>query len=71
MWFRLIIIVLVVLLAVYYFMVILQLFCFLSMTSRKFTFMRCVTPFYYWIASVDEPKKPAPKKRVKAIKTTK
>jgi DNA repair photolyase len=52
-------------------MVILQLFGFLSMTNRKFTFMRCVTPFYYWIASVDEPKKPAPKKRAKAIKTTK
>ncbi len=69
MWFRLLIMVVVALLAIYYLMVILQLFGILSMTNRKFTFTRCITPFYYWIASVEEPKKPT-KKRVKAIKTT-
>ena len=69
MWFRLLIMAVVTLLAVYYLMVILQLFGVLSMTNRKFIFTRCITPFYYWIASVEEPKK-LTKKRVKAIKTT-
>ena len=40
---------------IYYAMLILQ--CFTSwfrMTNREITFGRCLCPFYYWVAPVDE-----------------
>lgn len=54
-WIRIFLTVIIFLMAIYYGMVILQ--CFTSwfrMTNRKITFARCLVPFYYWVASVEE-----------------
>ena len=56
-WIRLLIVLIIPLLAVYYGMLILQ--CFsekFAFTRRKIKFGRCLIPFYYWIAPVDERK---------------
>lgn len=45
------------LLGIYYIMLIGHLMDKLKFTRRKLTFIRCMIPFYYWIASIDEPKK--------------
>ena len=54
-WIRIFITVILFLMAIYYAMLILQ--CFTSwfrMTNRDITFVRCLVPFYYWIAPVEE-----------------
>lgn len=56
-WIRIFITVILFLMAIYYAMLILQ--CFTSwfkMTNRNITFGRCIVPFYYWIAPVEERK---------------
>lgn len=53
-WIRLVVIAFAILYGIYYFMVISQLFGIIKFTNRKFTFKRCLVPFYYWIANQDE-----------------
>lgn len=54
-WIRIILAILIVMMAIYYGMLILQcLTSWFRMTNRKITFGRCLVPFYYWVASVDE-----------------
>ena len=53
-WIRLVMIAFAILYAIYYLMVISQLFGVIKFTNRKFTFRRCLVPFYYWIANQDE-----------------
>ena len=54
-WIRIILAILIVMMAIYYGMLILQcLTSWFMMTNRKITFGRCLVPFYYWVASVDE-----------------
>lgn len=57
-WIRIFVMLFVILMAIYYGMFILQ--CFTSwfkFTNREITFERALIPFYYWIASTDEPSK--------------
>lgn len=57
-WIRVFVPLIVGLMGIYYGMVILQ--CFTSwfkMTNREITFGRCLIPFYYWIAPVEEKKR--------------
>ena len=56
-WLRILISMFAYLGAIYYIMLLFQLFGKLKFTNRKMTFLRCVTPFYYWIVSQDESKK--------------
>lgn len=57
-WIRIFITVILFLMAIYYAMLILQcLTSWFRMTNRDITFGRCIIPFYYWIASVEERKK--------------
>lgn len=56
-WIRLISIAFAILYAIYYVMLISQLFGAFKFTNRKFTFGRCLVPFYYWIAPQDEKRK--------------
>lgn len=56
-WIRLFIPLLVGLMVIYYVMVALQCFTDFKMTNRKITMGRCLVPFYYWIAPVNEKKK--------------
>ena len=53
-WIRRVVIAFAILYGIYYFMVISQLFGIIKFTNRKFTFRRCLVPFYYWIANQDE-----------------
>lgn len=54
-WIRIFIVLLVGLMGIYYGMLILQcLTSWFKMTNRNITFGRCLIPFYYWIAPVDE-----------------
>ena len=56
-WIRLFIILFFGLMGIYYGMLVLQ--CVTSwfvMTNREIRFGRCLVPFYYWIASTEEPK---------------
>lgn len=57
-WIRIFVMVFVALMAIYYAMLILQCMTnWFKFTNRDITFGRCIVPFYYWIASVDEKKK--------------
>lgn len=56
-WIRLFIPLLVGLMVIYYVMVALQCFTNFKMTNRKITMVRCLVPFYYWIAPVNEKKR--------------
>lgn len=57
-WIRIFITVILFLMAIYYAMLILQcLTSWFRMTNRDITFGRCILPFYYWIAPVEERKK--------------
>lgn len=57
-WIRIFITVILFLMAIYYAMLILQcLTSWFRMTNRDITFGRCIIPFYYWIAPVEERKK--------------
>lgn len=59
-WIRIFITVILFLMAIYYAMLILQcLTSWFRMTNRDITFGRCIIPFYYWIAPVEERKKSA------------
>lgn len=54
-WIRIFIILVVGLMGIYYGMLILQcLTSWFKMTNREITFIRCLIPFYYWIAPVNE-----------------
>ena len=53
-WIRLVVIGFAILYGIYYFMVISQLFGIIKFTNRKFTFKRCLGPFYYWVAKQDK-----------------
>ena len=54
-WIRIFITVILFLMAIYYAMLILQcLTSWFRMTNRDITFGRCILPFYYWIAPVEE-----------------
>ena len=55
-WIRFTTFIFSILLGIYYIMLIGHLMDKIKFTRRKLTFIRCVIPFYYWIASVDEPK---------------
>lgn len=56
-WIRIFITVILFLMAIYYAMLILQcLTSWFRMTNRDITFGRCIIPFYYWIAPVEERK---------------
>ena len=56
-WIRIITACLSFLLFGYYVMLVMQLFDIIKFTERKFTFARCIIPFYYWIAPYKEKKK--------------
>lgn len=56
-WIRLFIPLLVGLMVIYYVMVALQCFTNFKMSNRKITMGRCLVPFYYWIAPVNEKKR--------------
>lgn len=57
-WIRIFIILFVGLMGIYYGMLVLQcLTSWFKMTNRNITFGRCLIPFYYWIAPVDEHKR--------------
>lgn len=49
--FRIICIVTMLLLAIYYGMLVFHLFGAFKLTNRKITLVRCIIPFYYWIAN--------------------
>ena len=54
-WIRIFIILFVGLMGIYYGMLILQcLTSWFKMTNREITFVRCLIPFYYWIAPINE-----------------
>jgi len=54
-WIRIILAILIVMMAIYYGMLILQcMTSWFKMTNRSITFIRCLVPFYYWIAPVEE-----------------
>lgn len=54
-WIRLLVPLFVGLMGIYYGMLILQcLTSWFTMTHREITFGRCLIPFYYWIAPVEE-----------------
>lgn len=56
-WIRLFITVILFLMAIYYAMLIFQcLTPWFRMTNREITFIRCIIPFYYWIAPTEEKK---------------
>lgn len=56
-WIRLFVVLFVGLMGIYYGMLILQcLTSWFKMTNREITFVRCLIPFYYWIAPVEERK---------------
>lgn len=57
-WIRLFVFLFVGLMAIYYGMLIMQCMTnWFKFTNREITFGRCIIPFYYWIASVDEKNK--------------
>lgn len=56
-WIRLVTSLISILLFGYYAMLVMQLFDMFKFTDRKFTFVRCIIPFYYWIAPYKEKKK--------------
>lgn len=57
-WIRIFILLIVGLMGIYYGMLILQcLTSWFKMTNREITFVRCLIPFYYWVAPVDEHKR--------------
>lgn len=56
-WIRLFIPLLVGLMVIYYVMMALQCFTNFKMSNRKITMGRCLVPFYYWIAPVNEKKR--------------
>lgn len=49
-WIVIIRFVLVALLAIYYVSVLAHVTGAYYLTNRRITFLRCITPFYYWIA---------------------
>lgn len=65
-WIRIFILVFLALAGIYYMMLLAQIFSNGSFrfTNRRIEFMRCIFPFYYWIAPYDE----KPKKEVKRVK---
>lgn len=50
LYLRVIVILLIILLALYYIMVVCYILGWVNLTNRKITFLRCMIPFYYWIA---------------------
>lgn len=57
-WIRVFVPLIVGLMGIYYGMLILQcLTSWFKMTNREITFVRCLIPFYYWIAPTEEKKK--------------
>ena len=56
-WIRIITLAFALLYGIYYFMLISQLNGNIKFTNRKFTFGRCLVPFYYWIAPQNEKRK--------------
>lgn len=55
-WIRVFLLAVMLLYSVYYCMLVLQLNNLIKFTNRKFTFSRCIIPFYYWIAPQEEKK---------------
>ena len=54
-WIRIFLMVLIALLTVYFIMLLLQCFTsWFNFTNREITFGRCLIPFYYWIAPMNE-----------------
>ena len=53
-WIRLISMAFGLLYAIYYIMLVAQLLGAFKFTNRNFSFIRCLIPFYYWIAPQDE-----------------
>lgn len=49
-WIVIIRFVLIALLAIYYGSVLAHVIGAYYLTNRRITFLRCITPFYYWIA---------------------
>lgn len=49
--FKVMVFVIMLLFAIYYAMVVLHLLGAFKLTNRKITFIRCIVPFYYWIAN--------------------
>ena len=49
-WIVIVRFVLIVLLAIYYVSVLAHVTGAYYLTNRRITFLRCITPFYYWIA---------------------
>lgn len=49
-WIVILRVVLIVLLAIYYVSVLAHVIGAYYLTNRRITFLRCITPFYYWIA---------------------
>ena len=49
-WIVIVRIVLIALLAIYYVSVLAHVTGAYYLTNRRITFLRCITPFYYWIA---------------------
>jgi len=60
-WIRLILTLVIMLMAIYYVMLLFQCVTdWFKFTNRKITFKRCLIPFYYWIAPINEGKKNKP-----------
>jgi len=57
MW-RLLVLAIVFLYFMYYLTLMVQFLHIISITNRKITFARCLIPFYYWIAPMNEREKP-------------
>lgn len=55
-WIRIITLAFALLYGIYYLMLVGQMFDAFKFTNRKFTFIRCIIPFYYWIAPQNEKK---------------
>lgn len=56
-WIRLVTFLISFLIGIYYIMLVIQLYGGIKFTNRKFTFLRCIIPFYYWIMPQEENKK--------------
>lgn len=56
-WIRLVTFLISFLIGIYYTMLVIQLYGGIKFTNRKFTFLRCIIPFYYWIMPQEENKK--------------
>lgn len=56
-WLRLVTFLISFLIGIYYIMLVIQLYGGIKFTNRKFTFLRCIIPFYYWLMPQEENKK--------------